>query len=130
MYKVEIAEIEALQQAMKNYKGNTENAINEVLHNQAGEVIQEQIKLLMPASNRTWRGKKPPAKTSNSLKNVNENLAVTVTTTSNYHYLYFADDGTNTRKHIGNQQFFASGGEKSESKIVDLCIGRLIEEFE
>lgn len=129
MWKLEIAEVEKLQQAMKEYEGNTEQVINDVLHNQAGDKIQEAIYLLMPKSNRDWKGKKPHARDSKSLKNVNNNLAVTVTTTSRYHYLYFADDGSDTQDHIGNQQFFVKGGENVQDEIIDLCIGRLINEF-
>ena len=129
-FRLDATEIERLQTAMKEYSGNVEEAINEILHNEAGELIQEQIKLLMPVSGAKWKGKKSPAKTSNSLRNVPGNLSITVTTTKNYQYLYFPDDGTSTVKHAGNKQFFARGGEAAKEDIIDRCIAKLTNKFE
>lgn len=119
-----------LQQAMKDFQGNTEEIINDVLHNEAGELVQDAIKRLMPVSGKTWKGKKKAAKHSNSMMNVNENLALTVKSKTAYNYLYFPDDGSNTRRHIGNQQFFKKGGESQIDEIKDRCIGRLVNDFE
>lgn len=129
-FRIDASEIERLQTAMKEYQGNVEDAINSVLHNQAGDLIQEQIRRLIPESGKTWKGKSSPAKTSKSLTNVPENLAITVTTAKKYQYLYFPDDGSNTRRHYGNQQFFASGGDAATEEIVDRCITKLINNFE
>lgn len=130
MMEMNFSEIDRLQKAMEEYQGDTEAAINDVLHNEAGAMIQEGINLYMPFSGVNWKGKKPPARLGKSLRNINAHLSVTVTTTGNYHYLYFPDDGTNTRRHIGNQQFFRKGGELMQSEIVDRCINRLVTEFE
>lgn len=130
MYSIDVSQIDALQKAMKEYQGNTEETINDVLHNYAGDLMQESIKKYMPVSGADWRGKKKAAKHSKSLKNVNTNLAVTVTTTKNYHYLYFPDDGTNTKRHIGNQQFFRKGGEAVQDDIINRCIISLAENFD
>lgn len=127
MFKIEFAEVEKLQQAMQEYVGNTEEAINDVLHNYAGDRVQVDILRLMPVSNKT-RG--THAKHSKSLRNVFGNLSVTVTTSGKYSYLYFPDDGTNTRRHVGNQQFFARGGDAATNDIVERCVTRLTNEFE
>lgn len=129
-FKISIADIEKLQIAMKEYQGDAETAINDVFHNQGGELIQESIRRLIPVSGKTWKGKASPAKSSNSLKSVNTNLAVTVTTTKKYQYLYFPNDGTNTRRHVGNQQFFEKGGDAVKDKIIERCISKLINNFE
>lgn len=129
-FRINVSEVERLQAAMKEYQGSVEDAINDVLHNQAGDLIQEQIRRLIPVSGKTWKGKSPPAKTSTSLSNVPENLAITVTTAKKYQYLYFPDDGSNTRRHYGNQQFFARGGDAATEEIVDRCITKLINNFE
>ena len=92
VFRINTAEFERLHSAMKEYQDNVEDAINDVLHGEAGDVIQEQIRLLIPVSGASWRGKKPPAKTSKSLMNVPGNLSITVTTTKNYQYLYFPND--------------------------------------
>ena len=126
-FRLEVQEIEKLQKAMQEYQGDTESAINEVLHNEAGDMAQEGIFRLMPRSAKT-KGKH--ARDSKSLRNVNGNLSVTVTTQKKFQYLYFPDDGTNTRRHVGNQQFFMRGGESVQDEIVDRCIQRLVNDFE
>lgn len=130
VFKIEGLELDNLEKAMKDYQGNTEDAINDVLHNKAGDLIQEGVRKLIPSSKRKWKGKKGPAKTSKSLRNKNENLAVTVTTTSNYQYLYFPDDGSSTTNHAGNQQFFYKGGISKQSDVIELCISKLVDDFE
>ncbi len=125
MFKINVTELDRLVQVMKEYPDNAEEAINEVFHGEAGDLAQIGIKRLMPVSGKNWRGKKSPAKTSNSLRNVPANLSVTVTTQKNYQYLYFPDDGTNTRRHVGNQQFFAKGGESVVGEIIERCINKL-----
>lgn len=124
-----VAEFDKLQNAMKDYQGNVEEAINDVLHNQGGELIAEATRRLIPVSGRTWKGKRKAAKTANSLRQVPENLAITVTTTKAYQYLYFPNDGSSTKKHAGNQQFFEKGGETVKDEIIDRCIGKLINNF-
>jgi hypothetical protein len=42
-----------------------------------------------------------------------------------YQYLYFPDDGTNTTRHVGNQQFFRRGAEDASGEIVDACTEKL-----
>lgn len=130
VFKLDAAEFERLQQAMQKFPGNTEKTINEVLHNEASPLIQEAIRRLMPVSGINWKGKAPAAKTGNSLTDEKGNLFITVKTTKKYQYLYFPDDGTNTRRHIGNQQFFLRGGESQQTEIVDRCIKRLVTDFE
>lgn len=127
---ISIEEFEKLQIAMQEYQGNTEKAINDVLHNQAGGIIQDSVKNLIPVSGRTWNGKRKGAKAAKSLKSVNSNLTVKVTTTSNYQYLYFPDDGSSTVRHAGEQHFFRRGGDLVTDEIIDLCVGRLISDFE
>ena len=128
--ELEIKDFERLQTAMKEFQGDTEETINDVLHNEASPLIQESIKNLIPESRRTWKGKGGPAKTSKSLIDEKGNLAITVKTTKKYQYLYFPDDGSNTQRHAGNKQFFKRGAEAKQSEIVDRCVGRLVNNFE
>lgn len=133
-FDLNITEMDDLLEAMKNFQGNTEETINDVLHNEAGELIHDAIKLLMPESGMRWKGKKKAAKPANSLLIVKENLAVTVRTRNAYHYLWFPDDGQNVRnakrRAAGNQQFFRRGGESQMEEIKNRCIGRLVNDFE
>lgn len=127
---INISEIEKLTQAIQNFPGNAEEAINAVLHNEGGQLIQDAIRPLIPVSGKNWRGKRAPASTSNSLRSTNENLAVWVRSAKSYQYLYFPDDGTNTRRHVGDQQFFRRGAEAATEEIIDRCVGRLLSNFE
>ena len=128
--QITTADIDKLQSAMKEYQGDVETSINEVLHGEGGELIQDSIRRVIPVSGKSWKGKAPAAKSSKSLQAVNSNLAVTVTTTKKYQYLYFPDDGTNTRRHVGNQRFFEKGGEAVKDEIMERCISKLINNFE
>lgn len=121
--------IENLEKAMVDFQGDTEKTINDVLHNEASPLIQDAIRRLIPESKKNWKGKKAAAASGKSLTDVKENLSVTVKTTKSYQYLYFPDDGTNTRRHVGNQQFFQRGGESQIDEITDRCITRLTENF-
>jgi HK97 gp10 family phage protein len=131
VFAIELNNFEDLEQAILNYRGNVEEAINDVLHNEGGQLIHDEIKRLMPHSgSRTWKGKKRNAKDSNSLKIDKGNLSVMVRTQKSYQYLYFPDDGTNTVNHVGNQQFFKRGGESQTGEIIDRCVNRLVNVFE
>lgn len=130
MLEISFSEVDRLIQAMEDFQGNKEEVINDVFHNEAGNLAQESIKRLMPVSGKDWRGKAPSAKFSNSLQNVNGNLSVTVTTKRKWQYLYFPDDGSNTRRHVGNQRFFERGGEAVQDEIIERCITKLANNFE
>lgn len=122
--------LERLQKVLERFPGNSEQAINEVLHGEGGAMIQESIRRLIPVSGKTWKGKAAPAKTGNSLMLVPGNLSVTTKSTKKYQYLYFPNDGTNTRRHVGNQQFFPKGVENVEGDVVDRCVENITKKFE
>lgn len=128
--EIDTSEFERLQNAIKNFPDDAEKVINDVLHNEGGTLIQDAIRRLIPVSGKEWRGKRTAAKKAKSLMNETGNLFVTVKTTKNYQYLYFPDDGTNTRNHAGEQYFFKRGGESQTTEIIDRCVGRLVSEIE
>lgn len=130
VFRLDAIQVLRLEEAMKDFIGDTETTINDVLHNEGGQLIHDEIKRLMPMSGKRWKGKKPPAKTSKSLEIVGGNLSVTVSAKKAYQYLYFPDDGSNTRNHAGNQQFFLNGGENQKEEILNRCINRLVSGFE
>ena len=129
-FQINVIEFDRLHHALRNYQGNTEKAINEVLHEEVSPLVQEAIQRLIPVSGKKWKGKKPAAKTAKSLRDIKANVSLTVTTTKNYQYLYFPDDGTSTTRHVGNQQFFQKGGESQMDEIVNRCIKKLVNGFE
>jgi hypothetical protein len=81
----------------------------------------------MPVSDKT---KGIHAVDAKSLRHTDGNLSTTVRSAQKYQYLYFPDDGTNTRRHVGNQQFFLRGAEDAAGEIVDVCIEKLTKSFE
>lgn len=132
--KLDAREIETLQRAIQQYSGDAERTVNDVLHNEGGKLIQEEIMRLLPESGRDWKGKKKAAKRAKPFTQKNENLAVIVRTVPAYGYLYFPDDGTNTKNHIGYKgkprEFMYGGAENQTGKIIDRCIERLIKKWE
>lgn len=119
-----------LTKAIENYPDYAGEAINEVLWNEGGTLIQEGIMRLLPESGRTWRGKRKAAKKAAPFTQANDTLSVTVKTKSAYNYLYFPDDGSTTRKHAGNQQFMLGGAVDKQDEILNLCVARLTQPFE
>lgn len=133
-FKLDAREHENLIRAMRLYGDRAGKTVDEVLHNEGGKLIQEEIMRLLPESGRNWKGKRTAAKRAQPFTQKNESLSVTVRTKSVYHYLYFPDDGTNTRNHVGfkgkPREFMFKGAENQSSRIMDLCINRLIEKWE
>lgn len=129
-YTVDYSEVDSLAQAMERYGDGALREINDVLHGRGGELIKQEIQHLIPSSGRRWKGKKAPASTANSLQQMNnEMMAVTIKSQTAYNYLYFPDDGSNTLHHAGNQHFFQSGAESSADQVIELCVGKLLENF-
>ena len=133
-FQLDIRQVETLQRAIQLYSGDAERTVNDVLHNEGGKLISDEIMRLLPESGRTWNGKRTAAKQAKPFTQKNENLAVIVRTVSAYHYLYFPDDGTNTKNHIGYKgrprEFMYKGAENQTGKIIDRCIDRLIKKWE
>ena len=133
-WALDVGNTDRLIAAMERYAGDTEAIINDVLHNEASQLIQDSIRALMPISDvKPWNGKLPHAKDNKkSLRDKKENLAITVRAGNrpDYQYLYFPDDGHTTDNHYGNQQFFARGCEAVKDDIIDRCIGKLTNNFE
>lgn len=129
MFELDATEFERLEQAIAEYEGKAGNIINEVLHGEGAEMIEQKIMNLLPASGRSWKGKRAAASSTQPFRHDGGTLQVTVRTKTAYNYLYFPDDGSNTIRHAGNQQFMLGGAEDAASEIIDRCIARLTEEF-
>ena len=123
-------EFDKLTEFMHEYQMHAVKHINDILWNEGASLIQSSIQQLLPESGRTWRGKKPAAKRAAPFTVTDKAaLSVEVGTKKAYHYLYFPDDGSTTRKHAGNQQFMLRGAEMEQPEILDLCVARLTQEF-
>lgn len=122
------ADIDELAKMMEQYGSSAERVIEDVLHGEGASEIKREISRLLPQSGRRWRGKKPAASRAMPGKFAQDNdlLSVTIAARGAYSYLYFPDDGTNTKNHAGNQQFMRRGAERATPKIIELCLGRLV----
>lgn len=133
-FELDTQQYEALQRAMQNYPGLAGREVDDVLHNEGGKLINDEIIRLLPESGRKWKGKKTAAKRTQPFTQDNGSLSVTIRSKSAYNYLYFPDDGTNTKRHIGYKgkprEFMMHGAENKTSEIIDRCITRLIEKWE
>ncbi len=110
------------------YGDAAQRVINDVIHGEGAEEIKKEITRLLPASGRKWKGKGAPARTAmpGKFDQDEDLLSVTIAARDKYHYLYFPDDGSNTKRHAGNQQFMYRGADKAVPKVLELCLGRLI----
>lgn len=121
-------DVEEFTSLINQYGNAAQRVINDVLHKEGAQEIKKEIAHLLPASGRNWKGKGASARSAMPGKFAQDDdlLAVTIAARGKYHYLYFPDDGSNTRKHVGNRRFMKKGAEKATSKIIDLCLGKLI----
>ena len=133
-FSLDADQFDRLQNAMRLYGEQSGREIDDVLHNEGAELITEEIMRLLPESGRKWKGKKTAAKRTQPFKQFNASLSVTISSKTAYNYLYFPDDGTNTRRHVGYKgkprEFMYRGAENQTGKIMDLYIDRLIKKWE
>lgn len=104
-------------------------AIDEVLHGEGAKTIKEGVEAFIPRSGRRWRGKGAPAREAEWQRIDTAPLSVTVATSTRYHYLYFPDDGSNTRRHVGNRQMFRRGLEAAAPTVIEKIQDALSEAF-
>ncbi len=125
---LDASDVDQLQEIMEQYGESAERVINDVLHGEGAEEIKRQIARILPASGRHWAGKAAPARSAMPRKFDQDEdlLSVTIAARGRYNYLYFPDDGSNTRKHAGNQQFMLRGAERATEDIIEMCLGRLM----
>ena len=130
-FQSDFSEVEKLQKKMEDYGAGAGQIVDDVIHGEGAEEIKKRIAPLIPRSGRTWPKKGRPAASAmpGSFVQDNEELSVTIAARGKYGYLYFPDDGSNTRKHAGNLQFMRRGAEDAASFVIDRCVKKLIENF-
>lgn len=128
-FRVDYESFDAVANAIRNYGEGAESIINQTLEEYGAPLAEEYITRLLPVSGRVWRGKKRAAKSAKPFKREMLNLGFIIRTKSAYNYLYFPDDGTSTRKHVGNKQFMIKGTEVAADSILDRCIAELVKDF-
>lgn len=131
VFQISDKETSQLIDAMMQYGQESGKVVDDVLWNEGGKLISDEIMRLLPESGRkAWRGKKRAAKQAQPFTQENSSLSVTVKSKSAYNYLYFPDDGTNTKRHRGEQYFMQRGAENQTEEIIDRCVNRLINKWE
>lgn len=129
--KVETAEVEALEKAMRAFPGKAGEAINNELKENGASILRKEINRLMPVSGRKWKGKLTGArKSKKSLKSSVWDMTLVVFTSTPYGYLYFPNDGTNTKRHAGERYFFEGALANKEAVIIHRCVQRLTDEIQ
>lgn len=130
VFNIETDDFERLLSAMEEYGDGALEALNEVIHS-SGADIYEAIDPLIHSSGRTFKGHSSGAKGSHWQRyDTDEDLVITVGTTGSRHYLYFPDDGSNTKRHYGDQQFMRRGAEAAAPLIIEKGMEALIAKFE
>lgn len=129
---LEFSEFDRLKKSMEEYGAGAGQIVDDVLHGEGAEDIKARIAPLIPASGRKWRGKRTAASIAmpGHFSQDNYPQGVVIAARGSYHYLYFPDDGANTHRHAGNQQFMLRGAELAAEKVIDRCVGKLIENFD
>lgn len=132
VFSIDVKEIEKIQEMIAKMADGraAEQEINQYLLTEGGELIKVGIQALLPVSGRSWAGKNPPASAVDPFTVQGGNLSVTVRTRNGYHYLYFPDDGSDTKRHIGNQNFMFQGAINKETEITNGVIERLLKKME
>ncbi len=124
---------DAITEAMQRYGEGCGQIIDNVLHTQGGRILEAEIMRLLPESGRKWRGKATAAKHAQPFTQENGELSVTIKTVSKYHYLYFPDDGSNTRRHRGYKgvprDFMKKSVDNKGDMIIDMCISELTKKW-
>lgn len=131
-WTIEYGEFEEVTKLMNQFAAGSGQIIDSVFHNEGAEEIKERIAPLIPRSGRKWAGKGASASSvmPGRFSQDNGQLSVTIAARGKYGYLYFPDDGSNTRRHAGNKQFMRRGAEAATARVIEMCVGKLIEQFE
>ena len=124
--------VEQLGNRLRRFGEGAGQVIQGVYEDFAAKEIKSNILPLVHSSGRVFKGHRQGAKSAGPEKvfghRVN-GLSLVVRTNAKFGYLYFPDDGTNTKRHAGRQNFMGRGLERSTNDIVERCIAALADEF-
>lgn len=126
---LDITQVEGIADKLEQIESPAD-IITRVFHDYGVEKVKAEITKLLPVSGRHWKGKASAAKVSQPFKAIEGNAYFEVLTRTKYNYLYYPDDGSNTRRHQGNQRFMQRGAENSQQDIIDRVIEEIIREIE
>ena len=124
-------QFERLFQALDGVAADTESAVNEALKgSQVKNWMINSITGLTPVSKvKTSAWHPRHAKSSSPYKESFENLSILIKSKTAFNYLYFPDDGSNTKRHQGMQQFMLHGMEEVTDQVIDEIAKKIIEKI-
>lgn len=132
-FQMDAASLGQVEQKLTHYGPAAVETVNQTLAQEAPSLIEQEIFGLLPSSRRSWKKKKTSARSASQQQLFRAdagNLFVTVRTKTAYNYLYFPDDGSNTKHHFGNQQFMIRGAEAAAGAVAQRIVTKLTEQFE
>ena len=132
MARVDFSDVVSIEDRFARYGAGYGRVVDKYLHGEGARKIKRSIPEFIRPSGRTWRGKAPSIARSSGerLSQDNEPLEVAIAARGRYGYLYFPDDGSNTKRHIGNQQFMLRGAEAAAPEITEGIESELVDAFE
>lgn len=130
-FRLDAGAARELEERVRAFGDGAEDVVNGVIHEEAGPLIYGRINPLIHPSGRRFKGHTASAKAAKwPVYRTNENLAVTVSTTAKFRYLYFPDDGGNTKRHAGDQHFMFRGAQAAAPSVMKRCVAALTREWE
>lgn len=130
-FRLDTVAARELEERVRAFGDGAEDVVNGVIHDEAGPLIYGRINPLIHPSGRRFKGHTASAKTAKwPVYRTSENLAVTVSTTAKFRYLYFPDDGGNTKRHAGDQHFMFRGAQAAAPSVMERCVAALTREWE
>lgn len=129
-FTIDQEDFDRLAAAMDTYGPGSADRVSEVVQD-SGDYIRDRIDPLIHASGRTFKGHRSGVKgTDWALYTTGEPLTIVVRARPTRRYLYFPDDGSNTKRHYGGQQFMYRGAQAAAPGILSRAVDALLEEFE
>lgn len=124
--------LERLAATMAECGSTSAETVSGVLDSYAAPLVRGSIQRLLPSSGRSWSGKRAAASAVDPFASRIEHdgaPALVTASRSGYHYLYFPDDGSSTRRHAGMQDFMGRGQDAVADKIIDRCLAALADKL-
>ena len=125
-FSLDSKDIDRLVTAIKQYEGDSEQALGNYLENDADKILRPSIENLIPVS----EADKKHARTSSPLTgDMESQLSLYIHTKKAWHYLYFPNEGEGTSKGQAPHDFMNQGVENKYDTVVNGMLDALINEW-
>lgn len=139
-FSIDYRDYDRLIDAISAAPGRAEESINNFLHGEGTNLLADSVTSYIPVSTGRYAAHKnikklyKHQKTLQHARNarwyevINNNLAITITNTRNYYYLYFVENGLGTSRRSGGVDFIGSGIENVYDRLVNGMIDSITKE--